>query len=73
MLFFNSNIFLAKVSMCTYTIENISPSLHCYTLEHCQHSKTKVIKVCDAIIGAFPAVLLTVFPIILLTMISLPC
>lgn len=38
----------------TYAVEDVHPALHGDALEHSQHGKQDVVKVCDAKVGSGP-------------------
>lgn len=41
----------------TYPVEYICPPLHRDALKHCQHGKSKIVKVRNAVLGSLPACL----------------
>lgn len=40
----------------SHPVQHVSPALHGDTLEHSQHGKQEVVKVCDAIVGPMPTI-----------------
>jgi len=48
-------LLLSYEAAANYPVHNVCPAFHCHTLEYGEHRQTEVVEICDAAVGAFPA------------------